>query len=42
MKVENTPKKPLIYYIVITLLITLLLNAFLFPRVLGVNVTEVA
>ena len=42
MKVENTPKKPLIYYIVITLLITLLLNTFLFPRVLGVNVTEVA
>ena len=42
MKVEKTPKKPLIYYCVITLLITLLLNAFLFPRVLSAQVTEVA
>ena len=42
MKVEKTPKKPLIYYCVITLLITLLLNALLFPRVLSAQVTEVA
>ncbi|MGI6183038.1 MAG: ATP-dependent zinc metalloprotease FtsH [Candidatus Fimadaptatus sp.] len=42
MKVEKTPKKPLIYYCIITLLITLLLNAFLFPRMLSAQVTEVA
>lgn len=41
MKEEKTPKKPLIYYCIITLLITLLLNAFLFPRILGQQVTEV-
>jgi cell division protease FtsH len=42
VKVEKTPKKPLIYYCIITLLITLLLNAFLFPRMLSAQVTEVA
>ena len=42
MKVEKNPnKKPLIYYCIITMVITLLLNAFLFPRILEAQVTEV-
>ena len=42
MKVEKGPsKKPLIYYCIVTLIITLLLNAFLFPRLLEAQVTEV-
>jgi cell division protease FtsH len=42
LKVEKNPnKKPLIYYCIITMVITLLLNAFLFPRILEAQVTEV-
>ena len=43
MKVENNNRnrKPLIYYCIITMIITLLLNAFLFPRILEAQVTEV-
>ena len=42
MKVEKNPnKKPLIYYCIITMVITLLLNAFLVPRILEAQVTEV-
>ncbi len=42
MKVEKGPsKKPLIYYCAVTLIVTLLLNAFLFPQLLEAQVTEV-
>ena len=43
MKVENNNRnrKPLIYYCIVTMIITLLLNAFLFPRILEAQVTEV-
>ncbi len=43
MKVENNNRnrKPLIYYCIITMIITLLLNAFLVPRILEAQVTEV-
>ena len=41
MNEKPTPKKPLIYYSLIALLILLLLNAFVFPHLLKRQVTQV-
>lgn len=41
MKSGNTPKKPLIFYYAVTLLILMLLNALLFPSLMQKRVTEV-
>ena len=38
---QKMPKKPLIYYCIIAVLAMLLLNAFVFPSLLGNHVTEV-
>jgi len=41
MKEVKKPKKPLIFYYVITMIIILLLNAFVFPALLDKHITEV-
>lgn len=41
MKERKTPKKPLVYYYIITLLVVMLLNTFVFPALLSPKVTEV-
>lgn len=41
MKEEKNPKKPIIYYYVGTLIILLILNAFIFPLLLKQQVTQV-
>ena len=41
MKQVQKPKKPIIFYYVIALIVTLLLNLLLFPRLLEPKVTEV-
>ena len=38
---KKNPKKPLIYYYTIALLVLLLLNTFLFPQLLATRVEEV-
>ena len=37
MKKVEKPKKPLIFYYLIALIILVLLNTFLFPNILGKN-----
>ena len=41
MQEVKTPKKPIIYYCLVALLILMLLNIFFFPQLLSVQVTEV-
>ena len=41
MKVSQTPKKPLIYYYLIAMVVLMLLNALVFPMINQVQVTEV-
>ncbi|OGO78924.1 MAG: cell division protein FtsH [Clostridiales bacterium GWB2_37_7] len=41
MKEDKNPKKPIIYFYVITLIILLLLNAFVFPSMLKHQITQV-
>jgi len=42
MKVENkSPKKPLIFYYLIAMVVIMLLNALVFPSILSAHVTEV-
>ena len=42
MKVENkSPKKPLVFYYLIAMLVIMLLNALVFPSLLSPRVTEV-
>ncbi|MBP3411093.1 MAG: ATP-dependent metallopeptidase FtsH/Yme1/Tma family protein, partial [Clostridia bacterium] len=42
MKVENkNPKKPLIFYYLIAMVVIMLLNALVFPSLLSTQVTEV-
>ena len=38
---NKTPKKPLIFYYLIAMLVLMLLNALLFPALLQTSVTEV-
>ncbi|KUO75274.1 MAG: cell division protein FtsH [Clostridia bacterium BRH_c25] len=41
MKEEKNPKKPIIYFYVVTLIIVLMLNAFVFPAMLKQQITQV-
>lgn len=41
MKKGKKPKKPIIYYYIITMLIVMFLNAFVFPSILQKNITQV-
>ena len=41
MKEVKKPKKPLIFYYVVAMIVLLLLNTFVFPAILGPDVTEV-
>ena len=41
MKQGKSPKKPLIFYYVIVMVIMMLLNAFVFPAMMNIHVTEV-
>ncbi|HYE83420.1 MAG TPA: ATP-dependent zinc metalloprotease FtsH [Clostridia bacterium] len=41
MKEEKNPKKPIIYFYVVTLIIVLMLNAFVFPEMLKQQITQV-
>lgn len=41
MKEIKTPKKPLIFYYMIAMVLIMLLNAFIFPRIMKPEVTEV-
>lgn len=40
MKKVEKPKKPLIFYYLIALIILVLLNTFLFPNILGKNIRK--
>lgn len=42
MQEAKSPKKPLLYYYCIAMLVLLVLNAFLFPRLMSAQVEEVA
>ena len=41
-QVDRSPKKPLLFYYVIALLVLMLLNALVFPALLANQVTEVS
>ncbi|MDF2531510.1 MAG: cell division protein FtsH [Clostridia bacterium] len=41
MKEDKNPKKPIIYYYIITLVVVLILNAYVFPSVLKQEITQV-
>ena len=41
MKKMEKPRKPLIFYYAIVLVVMILLNTFLFPRLMGQEVTQV-
>lgn len=41
MKEKKSPRKPIIYFYVITLIIVLILNAFIFPSIMKQEITEV-
>ncbi|MEA4847771.1 MAG: ATP-dependent zinc metalloprotease FtsH [Clostridiaceae bacterium] len=41
MKERNNPRKPIIYFYIVTLVIVMLLNAFIFPSVMKQQVTQV-
>lgn len=41
MKVQNNPKKPLIYYFIVAISIVILLNTFIFPALLRKQITQV-
>ena len=41
IKNTNSPKRPLIFYYGIALIVLMLLNSFLFPRLLSARVQEV-
>jgi len=41
MEVKNNPKKPLLYYLVIAMVVVTILNAFVFPSILNQRITEV-
>ena len=41
MQEVKPPKKPLLYYYCIAMLVLLVLNAFLFPRLMSAQVEEV-
>lgn len=41
MKINKNPKKPLIYYYTIALVVLMLLNTFVFPTILKQQITEV-
>lgn len=41
MKEAKNPKKPIVYFYIITLIIVLLLNAFVFPEILKQQITQV-
>lgn len=41
MQEAKSPKKPLLYYYCIAMLVLLVLNAFLFPRLMSAQVEEV-
>jgi len=40
MKEEKNPKKPIMYYYIITLIIVMILNAYIFPSLLQQEVTQ--
>ena len=41
MKVDKSPKKPIIYYLLISLAVVLILNTFVFPLILQKQITQV-
>ena len=41
MKEQKTPKKPLIFYYMVVLLVLMALNAFVFPILMRAQVTQV-
>ena len=41
MKEQNNPRKPIIYFYIVTLVIVMLLNAYIFPAVVKQQVTQV-
>ena len=41
MKEHNNPRKPIIYFYIVTLIIVMLLNAYIFPAVVKQQVTQV-
>ena len=41
MKVDKSPKKPIIYYLLISLIVVLILNTLVFPLILQKQITQV-
>ena len=41
MKVDKSPKKPIIYYLLISLAVVLILNTFVFPLIHQKQITQV-
>jgi len=41
MKVKKSPKKPVIYYLLISMVVVLILNTFIFPLILKEQITQV-
>jgi len=41
MKKDKNPKKPIIYYYIATMIIVMILNAFVFPLIVKKNITQV-
>lgn len=41
MEVKNNPKKPLMYYFIVSMVVVMLLNTFLFPMIQNQSVTQV-
>ena len=41
MKVDKSPKKPIIYYLLISLVVVLILNTLVFPLILQKQITQV-
>ena len=41
MKVDKSPKKPVIYYLLISLVVVLILNTFVFPLIRQQQITQV-
>ena len=41
MKVDKSPKKPIIYYLLISLVVVMILNTFVFPLIVQQQITQV-
>lgn len=41
MKIDKNPKKPIVYYVIVSLIVVLLLNTFIFPIIQQQRITQV-